>query len=40
MAKARQIHWLLNGKFIIPAAVLGLAGLGWSLTPGGFCFGF
>ena len=32
MAKARQLHWLGNGKYIVLAVVLGLAGLGWSLT--------
>ena len=32
MARARQLHWSGKGKYIIPAVVLGLAGLGWSLT--------
>ena len=32
MAKARQLHWSTNRKYIIPAVVLGLAGLGWSLA--------
>jgi outer membrane protein assembly factor BamB len=32
MARARQLQWSSNGKYIIPAVVLGLAWLGWYLA--------
>src|SRR6185295_20399025 len=32
MAKARQLDWLCNGKYVIPASVLGLACIVGSLA--------